>query len=143
MSVLEIEHCPSCFIEYAVPKALLAKKLSDGGDWWCPNGHRISYTESAADKLRKERDKLKREKEAAEAAAARENRWRCEAVEEAAAAQRQLRAQKGVTTRLKKRIAHGVCPCCNRQFQDLTRHMASKHPAFLEEEAPHQGETLQ
>lgn len=25
-------------------------------------------------------------------------------------------------------VAAGVCPCCNRTFQQLARHMASKHP---------------
>jgi hypothetical protein len=23
-----------------------------------------------------------------------------------------------------------VCPCCNRSFQNLRRHMATKHPEF-------------
>lgn len=29
---------------------------------------------------------------------------------------------------------HGVCPCCNRTFSDLQRHMASKHKGFAAEE---------
>lgn len=37
---------------------------------------------------------------------------------------------KGVATRLKNRAAHGVCPCCNRTFQQLARHMSAKHPDF-------------
>ena len=42
----------------------------------------------------------------------------------------QRRAEKGHKTRLQKRAKGGACPCCNRTFTDLQRHMASKHPDF-------------
>lgn len=41
-----------------------------------------------------------------------------------------LIAEKGHKTRLKKkliRVENGVCPDCNRSFQNLSRHMKSKH----------------
>lgn len=41
-----------------------------------------------------------------------------------------LRAQKAAKTRIKNRIAHGVCPCCNRTFKDLAAHMNTKHPNY-------------
>lgn len=37
---------------------------------------------------------------------------------------------KGVVTRTRNRIANGVCPCCDRSFTNLQRHMASKHPDY-------------
>lgn len=43
---------------------------------------------------------------------------------------RSLTAHKGHTTRIKKRIAAGVCPCCNRTFQNLARHMENKHKEY-------------
>lgn len=43
---------------------------------------------------------------------------------------RQLAAQKGVTTRIKNRIANGVCPCCQRTFKNLARHMKGQHPNY-------------
>lgn len=43
---------------------------------------------------------------------------------------RQLSAQKGVTTRIKNRIGNGVCPCCNRTFKNLARHMSGQHPDY-------------
>ena len=46
------------------------------------------------------------------------------------AAQRQASAFKGVVTRTKNRIAGGACPCCNRTFQNLARHMATKHSDY-------------
>jgi hypothetical protein len=49
-------------------------------------------------------------------------------------AQNQARAFKGRVTRLKNRAAAGVCPCCNRTFAQLARHMATKHKGFTAEE---------
>lgn len=43
-------------------------------------------------------------------------------------AERKLSAAKGQMTKLKKRAAAGVCPCCNRTFHNLARHMETKHP---------------
>ncbi len=44
--------------------------------------------------------------------------------------ERSLTAHKGHTTRLKNRIAAGVCPCCRRNFVNLGRHMSRQHPEF-------------
>lgn len=49
-------------------------------------------------------------------------------------AQRSSIALKGVITRTKNRIAGGVCPCCNRNFQNLARHMATKHKDYAHKE---------
>jgi len=52
--------------------------------------------------------------------------------ERAERTERRLSAQKGVTTRIKNRVANGVCPCCKRSFTDLRRHMETKHPKYAE-----------
>lgn len=44
-----------------------------------------------------------------------------------------MHAARGQVTRLKNRAAAGVCPCCNRTFHQLVRHMAAKHPDFAAE----------
>ena len=49
-------------------------------------------------------------------------------------AEASLQATKGVVTRLKKRAIAGVCPCCNRTFQQLAAHMAHKHPDYKQPE---------
>ena len=36
---------------------------------------------------------------------------------------------------LQYRVGHGVCPCCNRTFGDLYRHMSTKHPGYAAEAA--------
>lgn len=40
------------------------------------------------------------------------------------------RALKGHVTRIKRRVAHGVCPCCQRTFSNLAAHMETKHPKY-------------
>lgn len=30
----------------------------------------------------------------------------------------------------RQRFANGVCPCCNRSFENVRRHMATKHPDY-------------
>jgi len=37
---------------------------------------------------------------------------------------------KGAMVRTHNRIKNGVCPCCQRTFQNLLKHMATKHPKF-------------
>ena len=41
---------------------------------------------------------------------------------------------QGKAKALRERISNGVCPCCKRTFQNLQRHMKSKHPAFTKED---------
>lgn len=48
---------------------------------------------------------------------------------------RQLSAQKAAATRLKNRVGRGVCPCCNRTFRHLQKHMRTKHPEFADQGA--------
>ncbi len=46
--------------------------------------------------------------------------------------QYQARAEKGAKTRLKNRVKNGICPCCNRTFQNLARHINGQHPEYKE-----------
>lgn len=40
------------------------------------------------------------------------------------------RATKGKLTKMTKRVSNGVCPCCNRTFANVARHMGTQHPDF-------------
>ena len=116
------EVCCACGVEFHVPQAFQnACKADSKKAFYCPNGHSLSYTVSVADTLRRERDQLKQD-------AARLHQMIQEEADAKEAARRQAAAYKGVATRMKNRVRHGVCPCCNRTFSDLARHMASKHP---------------
>lgn len=44
--------------------------------------------------------------------------------------EKQLQVRKGLLTRFKNRVGRGVCPCCNRFFEQLGRHMTTQHPEF-------------
>lgn len=96
--------------------------------FYCPAGHKNFYPvgESETDKLRRERDRLKQEQA-----------WYADRLRDEQAnrqlAERRTAAAKGQVTKLKKRAAAGVCPCCNRTFTDLARHMAGQHPGFVSE----------
>lgn len=102
--------------------------------FYCPAGHKNYYPrgDNEADRLRKERDRLKQNE------AYLESRLR-EVRAEADTERRRSAAARGQVTKLKKRAAAGVCPCCNRTFTDLARHMAGQHPEFISQpdEASH------
>lgn len=124
---LEIHECPSCFILHGVPASFWRARRADGATFYCPNGHGISFRDTENDRIRRERDRLKQEQ-----AQLLDSIKRREAQRDVALAQ--AAARKGVITKMKKRAANGVCPCCTRSFADLRRHMATKHPAFMAEE---------
>jgi hypothetical protein len=126
---LEVFECNGCHIMYGVPAGFLDDRRRTGDVFYCPNGCQRVYRENEADRLRTELAKQAKQLEQAETVA-REYR------EQARSAERRLTANRGVITRMKNRAANGVCPCCNRSFEDLRRHMTTKHPDFKNEEEP-------
>lgn len=112
----------------------VAKQAGERMSWHCPNGHSQVFKEgpTEAELLRKERDTLKQQM------AYKDDRLRAE-VAQREAAQNSARAYKGVATRVKNRVGKGVCPCCNRTFANLQRHMAGQHPTFATDDLPHHG----
>lgn len=104
----------------------VAQQRGESMGWFCPNGHEQVFTNrpSEADKLRAERDRLKQQ-------TARLIEEAAESQRVAEAERRRAAAARGQVTKLKKRAAAGVCPCCNRTFQDLARHMSGQHPEFM------------
>lgn len=113
---LEVTECCVCTVRFAVPDTLMAHRRRHAGSIYCPNGHCIGWSESDADKLRKQLEEKQRELTASKSAEMA-LRMKCESVEKEMA-------------RHKKRSAAGVCPCCTRTFQQLARHMKQKHPNF-------------
>lgn len=129
----DLMRCKTCGLEYMIPAAFHAALRNSKAWWHCPNGHQWHYTENEADKLRRERDQLaqriaQKDDEIAQLDASRDRAW-----SEVARQERKLSAAKGQITKIKKRVHGGVCPCCNRTFSDLAKHMAGKHPGFIAE----------
>jgi Zn-finger nucleic acid-binding protein len=118
-----IEHCITCGIQFGLPAAFATRLRSNGQTFYCPNGHTMWFGKSEADKLR---DRLR----AAEANAVHLRDQADAATRNLRGAERQLAATKGQVTRLRKRVTNGVCPCCNRTFAALGKHMKSQHPDF-------------
>lgn len=132
---LEIRVCPICGVTYALPVRLRQDRQETSGNWWCPNGHSLSFKKTDHDRLKAEavdlRKKLDAEKANSEWWRDRDRAARQEAEHERSRAN----GYKGALVKAKKRVGNGVCPCCNRSFSDLHRHMASKHPGFAESDA--------
>lgn len=119
--------CSECGIAYYFPEKWCRKAQEKGKGWKCPNGHGQWYGESENDELRRERDRLKQR-------LAQKDDTIQHQQEQRKAAERSAAVYKGHATRLRKRAKAGVCPCCNRQFVNLHRHMTDKHPDFGPEE---------
>ena len=109
--------CADCGVVFAMPSEYEASRRRDQKTFYCPSGHGQSYSESEATRL-------------ARKLAAKETELRAEKCE--SLRQKQMResveAENARVNRKLKRVQSGVCPCCNRTFQDLQRHMATKHP---------------
>lgn len=125
--MMETIICFRCGIRFDVPAKWKAARLNDKTTFYCPNGDAQHFTESELDRVRRERDRLKQQIAERDDSIAR-------ARQRADAAERSASVRKGVITRLKRRAAAGVCPCCNRTFENLQRHMSSQHPTFAAEE---------
>lgn len=121
---LIVEHCCNCGMAFAMPADFQRRRRDDHVNFYCPAGHpQHYYGKTEAEKQRERAERLQRQVEAREADIRTEQR-RLESERRAHA------ATKGQLTKTKKRIANGVCPCCNRSFANLERHMAGQHPDY-------------
>lgn len=107
---------PSCGHIVYITKEFKESRQGDHRRWYCTICGSTAHwpQESDEERLRRERD----------AALQREETLRFERD----TAQATLVKVSQEAKRLKKRAANGVCPCCTRSFQNLRRHMATKHP---------------
>jgi hypothetical protein len=111
--------CGKCGISFALPENYREKRQEDGGTFYCPNGDPSVYRETDLQRVRKELEAQKLE------TIRNRDRYFAE--------QREHEKTQKKMTRLKKRTAAGVCPCCQRTFQQLSRHMKTKHVEFVKE----------
>lgn len=126
------ESCTACGIIFGLESRHQTELRRSHKTFWCPGcGSRLHY-DSETDAEREARlrkaaeDKLVRER-----ASFDQERARLKEIVNLKESQR--RAEKGAKTKLKKRVAAGVCPCCNRTFSQLSRHMETKHPEYVEQ----------
>lgn len=122
-------YAKSCKVSFCIEKNRHAQLQRNGEGFYCLNGHLQSYSPgpSEAQKLRQENARLADQARLAQESADYQRSRR-------EAAERSASAYKGQVTKIKKRVGRGVCPCCNRTFADLARHMAGKHPDFEQDQ---------
>lgn len=109
--------CPAdgCGVVYALSEWYQRERRKDGNSWHCPNGHSLSY-----------RNAIKSDTERLREAETRETALR----DQLRAAACEAEKIRGVLLRDRHRFANGVCPCCNRSFENVARHMTTKHPDY-------------
>lgn len=118
--------CYDCSIEFAVESHVKSRWIESEERWfYCPNGHKQHYTETEVQRLTKELEREKRSRESAERTAEWERKRRIK-IE---------RKHKKEMRTIHVRVGNGVCPCCNRTFGNLQRHMNTKHPDYKSEVA--------
>lgn len=114
-----------CSVEHAVPRSLYELAQRDHKQAvFCPLGHQwVAAGETEADKQRRRAERAEQDK-------ARVEEQLAQACSERDAAERSRARVAGDLKRHKIRASNGICPCCNRQFADMARHMKSKHPTY-------------
>lgn len=125
--------CYTCGVPFGIEDDLHRRVVRDAiGSVYCPAcGKRTAWRESDAQKkIRRLQSELQTANNRADTAKRRADLAESQRMK----AERSLSAQKGINTKMRKRVGKGVCPCCNRSFSNLERHMASKHPEFSQSE---------
>lgn len=126
VGTLAIEFCYRCHVPFGIPQQWQDSLRESHATFYCPAGHGQHYNgKSDLEKAQERAARLERQ------VANREEDLRSERASHELT-ERRRRAAKGQLTKTKKRIANGVCPCCNRTFADLGRHMAGQHPDYAE-----------
>lgn len=109
--------CCSCQAVFALNTQFIERGRRDRGQFHGPHCQQVQgWYESENDRLKRDLEQKNRELTAA----------RCIQL-----ATEQLRdtekCAKEAAEKKLRRVSAGVCPCCNRTFQNLARHMACKH----------------
>jgi hypothetical protein len=117
-----------CGVLFALEKVFDAERVKDHVAFYCPNGHSQWYSgKSEAERLRADLERANRDKQDLLDQVSREQLRRAQV-------ERSARTTRGHLTRTKNRIRHGVCPCCNRTFENIARHMDTQHPDYAKAE---------
>jgi hypothetical protein len=116
--------CSVCGMTYGLDEDFRRRRLGDGKTWWCPNGHTQHFVGETDEKKAKRLEKALDRANAATRAAR----------DQADAAERRRRAAKGQLTRLKNKIAKGICPICDKEFPEVKAHIEIEHPNFHDHE---------
>lgn len=110
---LVTETCYKCGVLFAMTEDYWERRHRRQDTFHCPNGHPQAYQGKT------DTEKLKDAK-------AREVALQ----DQLGAAVREAEAARAALIRDRHRFANGVCPCCNRSFENVRRHMSTQHPDY-------------
>lgn len=116
-----------CGLSFALDDAFVKARREDHATFYCPNGHGRWFPQ------RNETEALRAELDQMQANRDQYRDWYRTEMTISDGLKRRVAAQKGVITRMKNRIANGVCPvpgCKRSGFRDVHLHIATKHPDF-------------
>jgi len=116
---LNVLNCAACSMTFGISTSFENRRREDHDTFYCPAGHSNWY--SGLNEKEQLRESLDRE---------RSRRTHVE--DQLAAAEASRRAYKGHLTRIRNRIADGVCPWCQRSFANVRAHVTSQHPGHAD-----------
>lgn len=102
-----------CNITFAFTRDFYNRVRNDHSWWFCPRGHTQHYT-GESDQQKLERAKIREQ----------------QLNDQLRAAIRDAEATRVALVRDRSRFVNGVCPCCSRSFENVRRHMETKHPDY-------------
>jgi hypothetical protein len=134
---LVVETCCVCNMIFAMPREFMERmRRNHRENFSCPAGHEQHYTgKTEAQKLRDELESERRR--VIQAQSSRDLAWKIVNSQTAdlQAERRSKAATKGHLTRMRNKVANGVCPVpgCHRHFDNVQAHLKSKHEGWLVE----------
>jgi len=123
-----VSDCPNCGVVYGITNAYEVRRREDGKNFYCPNGHGGSFGESEIAKAQRLQATAESQMRVARVS-------RDAARDQAEASERSARAYRGQVTRIKNKIAAGVCPVgtCRRPFSNVQAHIKTQHKSWAHE----------
>lgn len=122
-------NCGECGGSYAISERYRSQKQTEGKTWNCP------YCKVSWGYAKSEIQEVRKQLKAAENKLVAERASHDQTKSALHGANIQATKKANELKRVKTRVHNGVCPCCNRSFANLRRHMTTKHPEYQTAEA--------
>lgn len=115
--------CANCGVPFGITEEYEERRREDGHNFYCPNGHANAWNSQRQRELDEAKKAAARLQERLDA----ERGWSAQLESDLHTERKSHATTKGQLTRAKKRASAGVCLHCNRHFENVERHMKSKH----------------
>lgn len=121
MTIIEFTHeyvlvtcgAEGCDQTFGMHQRFYDQTKRTGEGWYCPKGHSRRWAgKTTEQRLREVEAQVVHTKD------------------QLAAAAREAEEMRVRLLRDRQRFANGVCPCCNRSFTNVMRHMKTQHPDY-------------